>query len=294
MKHAASPMLQPLPALSLGSAPRTVDKSMAPRRHAGAWRTARGAWLLAMTLGVAWPASAQLFPDNEARRAIVELREKAESDRKALTDANIRLGEQLQQLQRSLLELNSQVEVLRNELAKQRGQNEQLARDLSELQRKQRDAAQAAAEEKAEKAKRPEPLKVSMDGREFTVEPEEKRQFESALTLLRQGDYNAAATALTAFTQRYPTSGYNDAARFWLGNSLYGKRDYKESLATFRAFMTAAPDHPRVPEAMLAAANAHLEMKDTRAARTMLNDLVKAHPRSEAAQAARDRLAALR
>lgn len=265
----------------------------------------RGALVLAMTLGAAWPASAQLFPDNEARRAIVELREKAESDRRGLTDANIRLAEQLQQLQRSLLELNNQMEVLRAELAKQRGQNEQLARDLSELQRKQRDAAQAAAEDKArrdaaaqaaaeEKAKRVEPLKVSMDGREFTVEPEEKTQFEAALNLLRQSDYNGASTALTNFSQRYPNSGYNDAARFWLGNSLYGKRDYRQSLATFRAFMTAAPDHPRVPEAMLAAANAHLELKDTRSARTMLNDLVKAHPRSEAAQAARERLAVLR
>lgn len=287
-----SPSLMPLRSLPRGGATPGARRSCF--QGFGSTASWSRSALVAVIMGASSvPAWAQLFPDNEARRAIVELREKGEADRKALTDVNIRLAEQLQQLQRSLLELNNQVETLRAELAKQRGQNEQLARDLAEVQRKQRDAAQAAVEEK-EKAKRVEPVKVTMDGREFLVEPEEKRQFDEALNLLRQGDYSNAATALTNFQKRYPSSGYTDASRFWLGNSLYGKRDYKESLATFRTFITAAPDHPRVPEAMLAAANAHLEMKDTRSARTMLNDLVKQHPKSEAAQAARERLTALR
>ncbi len=242
-------------------------------------------------LALPWAAAqAQLFPDNEARRAIVEVREKTEADRKALTDANIRLGEQLQQLQRSLLELNNQVEALRAELAKQRGANEQLARDVADLQRKQKDMVQSMEE----RVRKIEPLKVSMDGQEFNVDPEEKRQFEDALALLRQGDYPGSSTALVAFQKRWPNSGYSDAARFWHGNSLYGKRDYKESLTVFKAFITAAPEHPRVPEAMLASANAQLEMKDTKAAKALLTDLVKAHPKSEAAVAAKERLAVLK
>ncbi len=265
-----------------------------PSKAAGRAWVAMG--LLSLSAGLmvgASPAHAQLFPDNEARRAIVELREKGDLDRKALTEVNIRLAEQLQQLQRAMLELNNQVEQIRADLAKQRGANEQLARELSELQRKQKDVQQAAlaAEERVKKL---EPLRVTMDGREFAADPEEKRQYEDALSLLRQGDYAAASTALSAFQRRWPNSGYTDAARFWHGNALYGKREHKESLAVFKTFLAGAPDHPRAAEAMLAAANAQLETKDTKAAKAMLQDLVKAYPKSEAAQAAKDRLAVLK
>jgi tol-pal system protein YbgF len=270
-----------------------------PRRDEGplmaalrllAWRPGLPAAVLALA-GAVMPAHAQLFPDNEARRAIVELRDKVESDRKALTETDIKLTEQLAQMQRSLLELNNQIESLKGEVAKLRGANEQLARDLAETQRAQKDLLAKMSEEQVKKA---EAQKVTMDGREFAVEADERRQFEDALGVLRTGDYGGAVTSLVAFQKRWPTSGYTDAARFWQANALYGKRDYKESLAVFKTFMAAAPEHPRVPEAMLAAANAHLEMKDTKSAKTMLTDLVKLYPKSEAAQAGKERLALLK
>ena len=158
------------------------------------------------------PAKAQFFPDNEARRAIVELRDKNEADRKQLTETDIKLTEQLQQLQRSMLELSNQIEGLKSEVARLRGANEQLARDLAEVQRAQKDQLQKQAEEQNRKA---EAMKATMDGREFTVEPEKRRQFEEALGVLRTGDYAGAAVALGAFQKRWPSSGYTDAARFW-------------------------------------------------------------------------------
>jgi TolA-binding protein len=55
-----------------------------------------------------------------------------------------------------------------------------------------------------------------------------------------------------------------------------------------------APDHARAPEAVLSIANCQIELKDNPGARRTLEDLVKAYPQSEAALAARDRLARLR
>ena len=81
---------------------------------------------------------------------------------------------------------------------------------------------------------------------------------------------------------------------YWLGNAQYGQRDYKGSLATFKAFLTAAPDHPRAAEAMLAIANCQAELKDTKAAKRTLEDLIKRYPQSEAAHAAKERLVALK
>ncbi|HRL35640.1 MAG TPA: tetratricopeptide repeat protein, partial [Ottowia beijingensis] len=62
----------------------------------------------------------------------------------------------------------------------------------------------------------------------------------------------------------------------------------------FRSLLTASPNHQRAPEAMLSIANCQIELKDTRAARSTLESLVKTYPQSEAAQAGKERLARLK
>jgi TolA-binding protein len=81
---------------------------------------------------------------------------------------------------------------------------------------------------------------------------------------------------------------------FWLGNAQYATRDYKEAITNFRAMLAQAPDHVRAPEAALSIANCQIELKDARAARKTLEDLQKAYPQSEAAAAAKERVARLR
>lgn len=259
----------------------------------------------AASMLVAGPAHAGLFDDEEARKAIVDLRqriqqvedqnkarstEQASAQTAALTKLNEQLAEQVALLKRSVLELNNQLEAMRADVARLRGSDEQLTRDVAELQKRQKDASQALDD----RLRRIEPLKVAVDGKDFLADPEEKRAYEDAIATLRSGEFERATTALGAFQRRFPASGYNDSVRFWLGNALYGKRDYKEAIATFRGFVTAAPEHPRAPEAMLAMANTQAELKDTKGARKTIEDLVKAYPRSEAAQAGKDRLASLK
>ena len=252
----------------------------------------------------AFSAQAQLFPDNEARKAILELRATDEAQARQLAEivaahkaANKELLDQIQLLRRSLLDLNNQIEAVRVDMARQRGSDEQLARSVSELarsvsevQQRQKDIVQGVDD----RIRKLEPVKVSVDGKEFLVDPDEKRQYDEAFALIRGGDFTAAATALANFGRRYPASGYADAARFWLGNAQYGKREYKEAVATFRGFLATAPEHPRAPEALLALANCQAEMKDGKSARATLTELVKKYPQSEAAQAGKERLAALK
>jgi tol-pal system protein YbgF len=104
----------------------------------------------------------------------------------------------------------------------------------------------------------------------------------------------SAAAAFAGFQKRYPSSGYISSVRFWYGNALYGKRDYKEAVTAFRGFVTATPAHPRAPEALLALANSQVEMKDGRAARKTIEELMKTYPQSEAAQAGKQRLATIK
>ncbi|HJV96881.1 MAG TPA: tol-pal system protein YbgF [Albitalea sp.] len=255
-------------------------------------RTLSAAALACMLFAPA--AHAGLFDDDEARRAILDLRQKLEQSneqqRVRQAELNTQMLDQIGQLKRSLLDLNNQIEALRADNAKLRGQGEQLGRDVAELQRQVKDLQQGVED----RIRKLEPQKVSVDGKEFSADPEEKQVYEEAMAVLRKGDFAGAASALSAFDRRYPNSGYKESVRFWLGNAYYGKRDYKEAIASFRALLSSSPDHPRAPEAMLSVANCQIELKDTKGARKTLGDLVKAYPKSEAAQAGRERLAALK
>ena len=263
-----------------------------------------------LVLGLAWQSAAQagLFDDEEARRAILELRQRIEATRQA-SDAGLqRLGDAQAdmarrsaddgtQLRRSLLELQNQIETMRAEFAKLTGQNEQILREMAEMQRRQKDLAQGQSElgrSVDDRVRQLEPVKVTVDGREIVVEPAERRAFDVALAAFRAGDFAGAQSAFITLLARYPKSGYLPSSLFWLGNAQYATRDYKEAITNFRTMLQGAPEHLRAAEAMLSIANCQLELKDTRGARKTLEDLGKAYPQSEAAVAAKDRLTKLR
>lgn len=246
-------------------------------------RSFKAAALAAVILCASAGAQAALFEDDEARRAILDLRQRVEAMR---VQSEQRLSDENGQMRRSLLELQTQIEQVRSELARMTGQNEQLTRTLSDLQ-----SRQAAVDERLKKS---EPSTVTVDGREFNADPKEKADFDAALGIFRGGQFAQAQTAFAEFVKRYPQSGYNASALFWLGNAQYATRNYNEAIANFRSMLSLAPDHPKAPEAVLSIANCQIELKDTRAARRTLEDLGKAYPQSEAAQAARERLSRLR
>jgi tol-pal system protein YbgF len=241
--------------------------------------------LVAALCLVAAAAQAQgLFDDKEARKAIVDLRGQVAVNEEATKGRLTALeGAQAQ------VDLNNQIEALRSEIARLRGDHEQTGKDIAELQRRQQDVG-AAMDTRLRKL---EPVKVALDGAEFMVDPDEKRAYDDAMATIRGGEFDKAVAALALFQRRFPASPYLNSVRYWNANALYGKRDYKEAIAAYRAFVAGAPDHPRAAEALLALANSQAEMKDNRGARRTIDELVKAYPQSEAAQAGKERLATL-
>lgn len=239
---------------------------------------------------LAFNAHAALFEDDEARRAILDLRQKVDDSQQRVTDDLRKAVDDNAQLRRSMLDLSNQIESLRNEIATMRGQNEQLSRAVADMQRNQKDLTQGVDD----RLRKFEPGKVTVDGKEFVAEPAEKQEFEAALATLRKGDFAAAQTSFVAFMKRYPQSGYKSSALFWLANAQYAVRNYRDAVVNFRALVAAEPDHMRAPEALLSMANCQVELKDVKSARKTLEELVKAYPQSEATSVAKERLTKLK
>lgn len=270
------------PAL-LGSA--TTTRQTKPRRSA--WRAI---WMLAVPIalmGVTSPARANFFSDNEARRAILDLRQRY----LALSEENGKLRESLQTTQ-------TQLEALRSDVTRLRGREEQLTRDVADLQRR---LNQATVEDKTSNSatgSTPATASTSATAAEAPSRPEEnsgeKAAFNTALNKFRASDYAGAQASLRAFLQKYPQSNRRIAALYWLGNSDYALRNYRNAMRSYRAVVTQAPQHERAPEALLALSACQVELQDTAGARATLENLIKTYPRSEAAQAAQDRLTRLR
>ncbi len=274
---------------------------------------------------------AGLFDDEEARKAILDLRQRIEAGRQAsdlglqrLLEKQIEMGEQLRQgadenavLRRSLINLQNQIDALHSESSRVIGDGEQIARALAEVQRGQKDQAQRLLDliQRQQdqvrgqqdldlrlqelqrgmdaRVRQFEPSKVTVDGQELTVEPAEKRAYEAAMASFRSSEFVAAQSGFDALIARYPKSGYVPSALFWLGNAQYATREYKEAIRNFNMLLALAPEHPRASEALLAIANCQIELKDLRGARKSLEELAKAYPRSEATMAGKERLARL-
>ena len=249
---------------------------------------------LALAAACAAPAQAAIFGDDEARKAIIDLRGRfdqlAEQNRARQAEQAAQFNDQMNAMKRSILDLNSQLELQRSENAKLRGQVEQLARDIAEVQRKQADMVQGFED----RIRKIEPQKVTLDEKEFLADPDEKRTYDEALAAVRRSEFDRAASGLSTLLKRWPASGYRESALFWLGNAQYGQRNYQGAIGSFRQLVSTSPDSPRAPEALLAIANCQAELKDTKSARRTIEELLRTYPKSEAAAAGRERLVSLK
>ena len=240
---------------------------------------------LALAAWLPLQSHAGILNDDEARKAILDLRAKVDGiardlntriDTKADTTVSLEMVNQHEQAMAEIAKLRGQIEVLNNEIITAQKRQKDFYADLDARMRKL------------------EPRQVSIDGQAAAVAPEEQTAYEAAMATFKSGDYKDAAAQLGAFVQRYPQSGYASNAQYWLGNAYYAQRDCKKAIAAQQLVAAKYPDSAKAPDAMLNIGTCHAELKDKKAATKALTDLIAKYPDSPAAQAARDRLPGLK
>lgn len=207
---------------------------------------------LAVVGAVSLPSYA--VADDEARRAILELRQQVRQ-----------MNEQNQQAR---LLLADQIEGMRQEIAKLRGKVETLDWQSNKNQQDQQ----------------------NQQSNNLISDPQEQVVYEATMDLYRHGQYQEAASGFTTFIEIYPDSNAIDEVRFYEGSSLYAAKRFSAAIQKLQAFITASPNSQHAPDALIVIASAQVEMNDLAAAQNTLKRIVANYPKSAAADTARSRL----
>jgi tol-pal system protein YbgF len=127
-----------------------------------------------------------------------------------------------------------------------------------------------------------------------SVERSDKLEYERLLALFRDGDLDGARQGFAAFLRDYPNSDLSPNARYWLGESHYGKKDYRQAIDSYDRVELDFPQSEKVPAAILKKGYAYLAMKDTKRASSAFKQVVTLYPRTPEAGKASDKLSQLK
>lgn len=119
---------------------------------------------------------------------------------------------------------------------------------------------------------------------------EEEAAYLKSFEFLKAGKYDSAIAGFRAMLDQWPQGNFSDNGWYWMGESLYIKRQYKPALEAFTALVERFPASPKVPDALFKGGLVQWELKDAEAAKGAWRRVVKDYPGSNAAGLARQRL----
>jgi len=100
--------------------------------------------------------------------------------------------------------------------------------------------------------------------------------------------YYKARELFVGFIKHYPNSRYAHIAQYWVAESSYAQKQYKQAIKDYQRLLNVYPYSPKKAEAQLKKANSYNFLGDTESARKTLKQLLLDYPKTtEAAQAQR-------
>ena len=134
---------------------------------------------------------------------------------------------------------------------------------------------------------KPEPGQVTADS-------PDRARYERLLALFREGDLEGARQGFSGFLDEFPNSNLAPNARFWLGESYFGKKDFHKAIDAYDKVEIDYPGSEKVPSAILKKGYAYMALKDKKRASSAFKQVLTLYPKSVEAGKASDRLAQLK
>jgi tol-pal system protein YbgF len=255
-----------------------------------------GLFALASSLNV---AHAALFDDKEARKKIIEVEAKQQSDHSATMAAIAKIEKRLAALEAvvqgpGFADMQNQIEVLKQEVANLKGDLEVAQHNLETTQTRQKDlytdtdtrlrriegGGDSAGANSGGTAPAPAPV----------VEEKDAKAFADADSLSKLAKHKEAFAAFDAFLKEYPNSKLAPDALYGMGYSQFALKNYKSSIATQQKVIDMHPASTKVPDAMYNQANSQIQLSQIASAKKILRDLVAKYPDATITPSAQKRL----
>jgi tol-pal system protein YbgF len=244
--------------------------------------------------------TARLDADSKATAAHAEdVNRSVVSVAKALETVGKKITARLDEQDRRIDMLAKSVEHVSNKpvLLQQGAKSAQPSTALSESAAEDGVASASPADPEGMRAKAmivspQEPLKSELPP-SYSDSPDRAR-YDRLLAMFRDGDLEGARQGFTGFLSEYPNSSLAPNARFWLGESYYGRKDFQRAIDAYDRVENDYPGSEKVPAALLKKGYAYLAMKDMKRASSAFKQVVSLYPRSVEAGRASDKLEQLK
>jgi tol-pal system protein YbgF len=120
--------------------------------------------------------------------------------------------------------------------------------------------------------------------RPSALDPEAKRAYDAALSLVNARQYDKALDALAAFLLKWPDHPYADNAMYWRGECYFARAEYLRASEQFEGVVTRFPAGNKVPDALLKLGICHQKLGNPTNAKAWFDRLSQQFPRSDAAR----------
>lgn len=244
---------------------------------------------------------AALFDDKEARKKILEVEAKSQSNFDAnqtaindLKKSQAAIEKRLAAIEaviqgQGLADMQNQLEALKQEVANLKGELELANHHLETTQQRQKDLytdtdTRLRKIESAAVAPPVAPVAA------VVVEEKDVKAFAEADSLSKSAKHKEAFTAFDAFLKDYPNSKLAPDALYGMGYTQFALKNYKSSIATQQKVIDLHAESPKVPDAMYSMANSQIQLGQVTNAKKTLRDLVVKYPDAEVTPNAQKRL----
>jgi len=116
------------------------------------------------------------------------------------------------------------------------------------------------------------------------LDPEAKRAYDAALSLVTARQYDKALDSLAAFLVKWPDHPYADNAMYWRGECYFAQGDYVHASEQFEGVLSRFPAGNKVPDSLLKLGICRQKLGDPNGAREVFVRLTQQYPKSEAAR----------
>jgi len=228
------------------------------------------------------------------------------SSKEEVQGVNQRIAEQTQTLLKSNTTVVAKVGELEEKMANTQGSIEQtnyrldkLGQQLTEQRHDIDDLKAAAARAAAAAAAQPPATTTAPapSGSELVVAPQPAapgedpvQAYQAAYRDYQRGNYDLAISGFKDFIDKNPTSDLADNAAYWIGESLFSQKKYRDAIRQFDSVVTKYPQSDKVPGALLKKGYAYIATNEKAKGIVQLQYVVHEHPTSQEAALARQKL----